>query len=110
MGVPMARMTSRLSALTIMGLCCCVASAAAQQVIAPAAPPARIIRSERRVEVAPDGSSTIMSHISHWTTDSSSVSVHRELSARFDQPLCSDAAKDELRECLRMTGAVIIGR
>jgi hypothetical protein len=74
-GVPMARMTSRLSALTMMGLCCYVASAAAQQAIPPASLPAKIIRSERRVEVAPDGSSTVISHIESKMLQQNAIAV-----------------------------------
>ena len=41
-------------------------------------------------------SSPHISYTSHWTSDGSSVSVHREFYAHFDQVLCAGAAKSEM--------------
>ena len=37
-----------------------------------------------------------LTYVSHWSSDGNSVSVHRELTTRFDAMLCSGADKDDL--------------
>jgi transglutaminase-like putative cysteine protease len=54
----------------------------------------------RHLDKLPEDVSIHTSHVSyssHWSQTPTSVSVHREFTARFDEPVCSARVRDEVR-------------
>ncbi len=50
-----------------------------------------------------------LSYVSRWSKTATSVSVHREFSAKFDKPVCSGAVREEVRSAFAKIQADIAG-